>query len=347
MRRYNLRILNLRDFQEAIERGEYDTFPVKEWMQEHAADTANEAAMYICPYDGTIHQEPGDCPSPYHPHPRPGGSNRVLRWLIVVSVCFAAIYSILNNEALVTLIVTVLLLIITAIVFAVLFVTVIYIWAKVAPERVERGRKLVGQFSALLSGFFAMIIVSILQGRFPPLHWWIIEFAVAFVLEHYVGDFLTGLVFRFVLPDYSPPKPDDSLEKLVYKCAELVTPQIAHRLLFFVSSLALGFWFLSPVLYEGRLPPLWVVPFVFVPFVIWLWTYYQRFFTVLGCPELVLLLRQEPVLPLCLDVFAGCAYAVLKPTERECNDHWWLSPLFYVFLLLPVGCHGIALVTFS
>ncbi len=347
MRNYDLRTLNLRDFQEAIERGEYDTFPVEKWMKEHETNPVNEAAMYVCPYDGTIYQNPGRCPSPYHPYPRPRASERVLPWFVVISVCFAAIYSILNNEALVNLIVAVFLFIFTAIAFTVLFVISIYIWAKITPERVERSKKLIGQFSAILSGLFATIIVSILQGKTPSLIWWVIEFAAAFVLENYVGDFLARLVFQLVLPEYVPPEPDDSLEKLVCKCTELITPQISHRLLFFISSLALGFWFLSLVLFEGWLPPLWMVPFIFLPFVIWLWAYYERLFTVLGCPELVFLLKQDPSLSLCLDVLAKCAYEVLKPTERERDEHWWLSLVFYASLLVPVGCLVTTVVMFS
>ena len=337
MSKYNLNTLNLRDFQEAIERGEYATFPAKEWMDDYEANPIDEPALFICPYDGTIYQSPGKCPSPYHPLPRPRASNRIFQWLIFIPTIAAFSYSVMNDEALVNLIVSALLLITTAIVFTFLLGGVIYVWAKISPESVVRGIRLAGHFIALLSAFFAMIIVAIIQGQFPPLIWWVIEFVVAFVLENYVTDLVARLIFRFVLPDVQFPEPDDSLEKLVQECANDMIPGISYRLLFFVSCLSVGLWLFAPALFNGNLPPIWMIPVFFAPYVVWVWKFYENYFNLLQCPALIRLIREDPDMSLKVDVLTSSALAIIRPTEVERKEHWWQMFLFYVSILLPPG----------
>ena len=335
MIKYNPNTLNLRDFQEAIERGEYATFPAKEWMDDHEAKPINEAALFICPYDGTIYQSPGKCPNPYHPYPRPRASNRIFQWLVFIPAIIAFIYSVINNEALVNLIVSALLLIITAIVFTLLLGGVIYVWAKISPESVVRGIRLASHFIALLSAFFAMIIISIIQRQSPPLIWWVIEFVVAFVLENYVTELVARLVFRFFLPEVELHEPDDSLEKLVQECANDMVPAVSYRLLFFVSCLSVGFWLFSPALFNGRLPPIWMIPFILSPYVVWVWKFYERFFNLILSPALIRLTKEDPDVSLKVDVLTTAALATIRPTEVERRRDWWQMLIFYVSIALP------------
>jgi hypothetical protein len=337
MSKYNLTTLNLRDFQEAIERGEYSDFPAKRWMDEYEANLLNESALFICPYDGTIYQTPGKCPSPYHPHPRPRASNRIFQWFVFLPAIIAFTYSLINNEALVNLIVTVILLSITAIVFTAMLSGVIYVWAKISPETVIQGIRLAGHFLALLSAFFAMITVAIIQGKFPPLIWWVIELVVAFVLENYVTDIVARRIIRSILPNLEVAEPDDSLKKLVQKCANDTAPAISHRLLFLGSCLSVGVWLFSPALFNGNLPPIWLIPFILAPYVVWLWKFYERYFNLIQCPPLITLIRDDPDVSLTLDVLTNSVLAIIRPTDDERRKHWWQILLFYFSIILPPG----------
>lgn len=335
MIRYNLNTLNLRDFQEAIERGEYAGFPAKDWIDDHKADPIDKAEFFVCTDDGTIFRNPGKCPSPYHPHPRPRPSNRIFQWLIFVPAIIAFIYSVINNETLVNLIVSAFLLIITAIVFTLLLGGVIYVWAKISPESVVRGIRQASHFIALLSAFFSMIIISIIQRQFPPLIWWVIEFVVAFVLESYVTELVARLVFRFVLPDVEFREPDDSLEKFVQECANDMVPPISYRLLFFSSCLSVGFWLFSPALFNNKLPPIWMIPFILTPYVVWVWRFYERFFNLIQSPALIRLVKEDPDVSFKVDVVTSAALATIRPTEVERRTHWWQMLLFYASIVLP------------
>jgi purine-cytosine permease-like protein len=191
-----MKVMNLRDLQNMIERGEYDKHPVSQWNPK-----------YLCPYDGTIRQNlEDDCPNPYHPYlppQAPQASSRSFLYAVVASVCLAFIYSIINNEALVTFIVTFLLLITSVIVFTTLFVIFIYLTvrqvqplAEIETVEVEKNRRFFGLFFSITSAFFAMFFVSILQRQFPSLTWWIIEFAIAYVLETFVADHLALWMYK-------------------------------------------------------------------------------------------------------------------------------------------------------
>ena len=182
-----------------------------------------------------------------------------------------------------------------------------------------------------------MIIVAIIQGQFPPLIWWVIEFVVAFVLENHVTDFVARLVFRRVLPNFEFPKPDNSLKKLVGECANNMVPGISYRLLFFVSCLSVGLWLFTPALFNGNLPPTWMIPFILAPYVVWLWKFYERFFSLIQCPALIRLTREDPDMSLKVDVLTTSALAVIRPTEVERKRHWWQMLLFYISTLLPPG----------
>jgi hypothetical protein len=306
-------------------------------MDDYEANPTNEPALFICPYDGTIYQSPGKCPSPYHPLPRPRASNRIFHWLIFIPAIIAFSYSVMNNEVLVNLIVSALLLVITAIVFTLLLGGVIYVWAKISPESVVRGIRLAGHFIALLSAFFAMIIISIIQGQFPPLIWWVIEFVVAFVLENYTTNLVARLIFRFILPDYQFPEPDESLKKLVQECANDVVPEISYRLLFFVSCLSVGLYLFTPALFNGNLPPLWMIAFLLSPYAVWVWKFYEKFFNLIRSPELIKLTREDPDVSLKVEVLTSSALAIIRPTEAERQDYWWQMFLFYISILLPLG----------
>ncbi len=336
MSKYNLNTLNLRDFQEAIERGEYSTFPVYEWMKAHEANPGNEPVMVICPYDGTLYRTLGQCPSPYHPRPKPRPSGRIFQWIVFIPAIIAFTYSLLNNQALVDLIATALLLIITSIVFTLLLAFVIWIWAKLSPESVVRGVRLAGHLVSILSGFFAMMFVAIIQGKFPPLVWWVIEFVVAFVLENNVTVLVARLVFRYVLPGFEFSEPADSLEKLVQDCANKMVPGIPYRLLFFASCLSVGLWLFTPALFDGNLPPIWMVPFILAPYAVWLWKFYERFFDLMQRPELKRLKKEDPDVSLRVDLLVTALMAIIRPTEIE-RKRWWQMLLFYISILLPPG----------
>jgi hypothetical protein len=335
MSKYNLNTVNLRDFQEAIERDEYSAFPAKEWMDEYETSPTNGPVLFICPYDGTIYQTPGKCPSPYHPHPRPRASNRIFQWLVFVPAIIAFSYSLLNNEALVNLIVTAMLLSITAIVFTFLLGLVIYVWARISPETLVQSIQLASHFIALLSGFFAMLIVSIIQRQFPPLIWWIIEFVVTFVLENPVANFVTRLIFRRVFPNSEFPKPDDSIRKLVQECANSRAPGISYRLLFFASCVSVGLWLFTPALFSGHLPPIWMIPLILAPYFIWLLKFYERFFNLTQCPTIVRLAKENTDISLRFDLLTTSILATIRPTDAERKSQWWQILLFYASILLP------------
>lgn len=337
MSKYITNTLNLRDLQEAIERNEYDSFPVKEWMDDHETNPVNESALFICPYDGTIYQIPGECPSPYHPYPRPRASYRLFLWVITIPAVIALIYSIMNNEALVELIVTISLLAATAGFFTVLFILFVKFWASISPESVKKRARFISQFTTLLSGFFAMLIVSGLRKQSPTITWWLIEFAIAFILENYLPGIVARLFLRRVLPDFDQHKFDDSLEKLIQECLQEAVPAISYRILFLVSSLSLGLWFLALIHFKGRYPPFWMIPFFLIPYFVWLWKSSERLLNLLECPTLTLLVHQDPELPLYADVLTKSVLAVLKPTEIERKNQWWQSPLFYISAILPPG----------
>jgi len=121
------------------------------------------------------------------------------------------------------------------------------------------------------------------------------------------------------------------VEKMAFK--------VWHRLVFFVASLAMGFWFLGPVFFGDELP-LWVIPVVFGPLVIWLAVSLPRHFVTLkdlnrrgARPKRFLLIKYT--------------YVALKPTKVECAEHPWLLPLFYASLAIPVVCFIITFVTFA
>jgi hypothetical protein len=337
MKKYSLNTLNLRDLQEAIEGGEYSTFPAKEWIDEHEANPVNKAAMFICPYDGTIYRTPGTCPNPYHPHPKPRPSNRIFKWLIWIPAVIAFSYSLLNNEALVNLIATAILLVITAIVFTMLLGGIIYVWAKISPESVVRGIRFASHFIALLSAFFAMLIVAVIQKQFPPLIWWVIEFVVAFVLENQVTGLVARFVFRLLLPDLEFPEPDISLQNVVQECLNHILPGKSYRFSFFASCLALGIWFFGPALFARHLPPIWMIPIFLFPYVAWLWKSYEIFFNLIQRPELLKLIREDPDTALRVDVLTTSIRAIIRPTALERRNNWWQMLLFYFSLLLPPG----------
>jgi hypothetical protein len=335
MSKYNLSTLNLRDLQEAIERNEYSTFPTKEWMDAHEANGATEPALFICPYDGTIYQTPGQCPNPYHPHPRPRPSNRIFQWLILLPVVIAFTYSLLNDEVLVNLIATAMLLFTTGIVFTFLLGMIIYVWARISPESVVRGIRFASHFIALLSAFFAMIFVAIVQGQFPPLIWWVIEFAVAFVLENHLTNWVARRVFQILLPDVEFPEPHSSLQNLVQQSLDQVSPGISYRLLFLASCLSVGAWLFCFALFDRRLPPVWMIPLILFPYAAWLWKSFEIFLDLIRNPELLRMIREDPDPALKVDVLTTSIRTIVRPTAAERRANWWQLPLFYVAIVLP------------
>lgn len=324
-----MKVMNLRDLQDVIEREEFETHPINDWSR----------PFYFCHEDGALYENPEDhCPNPYHPNLPPRAPNRGFLYLIVASVCIALIYSIINNEALVTLIVTFLLVIISAVVFIILLVAIIYIRIKVAPSPAERekDRKLAGLLSSLISDFFAMIVVSLMLGQFPSLTWWIIEFAIEYALDSFITDRLALWIYgRELPPDEAPPIYKEAPE-VIQDIIREIAVEVWHHLLLFVASLAVGFWFLCPVFFDGSFP-WWAVPSVFGPLVGWSLPFFHRFFTVWDDSRFDLL-RQDWFLSLV------CAYIVLKPTKKELIKYPWLSLLFHVFLAIPGGCFVTALV---
>jgi hypothetical protein len=235
------------------------------------------------------------------------------------------------------LIATVILLFLTAILFTALLSVVLYVWAKFSPETVIQGIRIAGHFLALFSAFFAMITLAIVQGKFPPLIWWVIELVIAFVLENYVTDILARRILRNIFPNLEVPEPDLSLKELVRECANDTAPAVSHRLLFFVSCLSVGLWLFSPALFNGHLPPIWLIPFILAPYVVWSWKFYERFFNLIQSPPLISLIKEDPDVSLTLDVLTNSALAVIRPTDVERKKHWWQIILFYFSILLPPG----------
>ena len=326
-----MRVMNLRDVQDLIERGEYDTHRVSQWKP-----------IYFCNQDGTIYRHPEEhCPSPYHPNPPPylSLSLRGLLHLAIISICLAIIYSIINNEELVTLIVTVLLLIISTTVFTALFLGFTYLNLKIAPRAArEEGRKFLGFFSSVLSGVFAMTVVALWQRQFPSLSWWLIEFSIAYVLETFLAGLLTRLMCR-LFPELGEVPPSNSAlkDEVFPPCIPYVdrtSLKMWHRFAFFSASLALGFWFLCPMLFKAQIP-FWVVPVVFVPYVTWLVVFLPKYSA--AAEGVGRSSARE------LSLFVVCAYAASKPAEADFAKRRWLLPLFYASWATPLGCFAITI----
>lgn len=77
-----------------------------------------------------------------------------------------------------------------------------------------------------------MLSVGLLLGEFPALHWWIIEFGIAYLLDTYISDRLVRCVHNY-WPDRTPQE-----EQAVY--LEVIRFEYWHALLFAGSNLGLG-----------------------------------------------------------------------------------------------------------
>lgn len=132
----------------------------------------------------------------------------------------------------------------------------------------------------------------------------------------------------------APPYDQNELIE-IYK--EKLNFGLFHRLLFYLASVAMGFWFLALAIFKNNLPfwfhilalipvwfhvcattPRWLTLFfedkkfrrLFYPYPIsdWKWSY----------------MLWKPT------------YAILKPTEEERNKYPWLPILFYSSLIFPL-----------
>lgn len=178
------RILTLRDLQEIIERGEFETHPIIKQLEANSGD--GSASFWYCADDGTIRpKNEHHCLNPYHPYPPPRASGRDLLYLAAGSITLALIYSIVTNEALATLIVTFLLLIVSVPVFLILNLGFTVLIAKLAssPIEVEKFAYPSGILIDLAAGLWAMLIVSLVRGELPDITWFLIEFSIGVILK--------------------------------------------------------------------------------------------------------------------------------------------------------------------
>lgn len=112
-----------------------------------------------------------------------------------------------------------------------------------------------------------------------------------------------------------------------------------HRLLFFITNVALGFWFLSLFLFKGK-PPDWVSYIVAPPVVLWVSIALPKHFAVISEDQRLQEIYFNPFLSL------KCALIAIKPKEKDSNKYPWMLALYYFSLFTPIACFLILILFF-
>lgn len=102
------------------------------------------------------------------------------------------------------------------------------------------------------------------------------------------------------------------------------------RIIFFVISLVLSFWFLTPVIFKDDAPPIWLVTSLFITVTLWVAIVLPNHLQILGEDERLKPVRFNPILA------TKCGLGAIKPGQELKEKHPWLQILFYLAVILPV-----------
>ena len=128
--------------------------------------------------------------------------------------------------------------------------------------------------------------------------------------------------------------------------SEAMNFRLFHRFLFFLGSIAVGFWFLCP-LFFGDDYPNWVSYVVFPPVVIWVAVALPKHFVVIDKDDRLRKIYYNPFLFYYIPfISTKCALAAIKPTAEDSNKHPWVLILYYFSLFAPIVCFLILLAFF-
>lgn len=121
-----------------------------------------------------------------------------------------------------------------------------------------------------------------------------------------------------------------SPEEIIKIYSDAAKMPVWQRILFFVISLVISFWFLTPVIFKDEAPPIWLVTLLFITITIWVILVLPKHLQILGEDERLKPVRFNPILA------TKCGLGAIKPCADLKEKHPWLQILFYMSVILPV-----------
>ncbi len=119
--------------------------------------------------------------------------------------------------------------------------------------------------------------------------------------------------------------------------SEAMSHNSFHRLLSFFASIAVGFWFLSPLFFRDDLPD-WVYYIVSPPVIISILVTLPKHYWVIYKDKRLRRININPFLSM------KCAFVAIKPKGLDSNKQHLMQILYYLTLFTPIICFFIMIV---
>lgn len=126
-------------------------------------------------------------------------------------------------------------------------------------------------------------------------------------------------------------------QSIINSYVKLVRFLVWHRIVFFLASTAVAFWFLCPLFFPDSLS-IWIWVVTFLPILVW---------NIIALPKDLMALTTTELSGLWFRPFLHlkCGFYALKPTSQEKAKYPWLPFLFILSFAGPFICFCIV-VTF-
>lgn len=136
------------------------------------------------------------------------------------------------------------------------------------------------------------------------------------------------ILFKNVGGDCLPKKL--SPEQIIKIYSDAANLPVWKRIIFFIISLIISFWFLTPVIFKDEAPPLWLITLLFITVTLWVALILPKHLQILGNDERLKPVRFNPLLA------TKCGLEAVKPCTVLKEKHPWLQILFYLSVILPI-----------
>jgi len=110
-----------------------------------------------------------------------------------------------------------------------------------------------------------------------------------------------------------------------------------HKLLYFLASVAISFWFICPFFFGSNYPA-WVEDIVFYPVIIMIVVLLPKHYYVISKNPKLRKILYNPFLS------TKCGYMALKPQNSSYPQYFLLSIMYYLSIFMPIICFGILVV---